>query len=62
MKILLQSNIWKEYAYDRLIDSIHNANIEYQEVGLIPFTEDFQEKESIDQQTKSNENRFFNLL
>lgn len=61
MKILLQSNIWKEYAYDRLIDSIHNANVEYQEVGLIPFTEDFQEKVIIEPTVIFGSNRFVNV-
>ena len=41
MKLLLQSNLWNEYGYTRLIASIQNAGIDYQEVNVIPFTTDF---------------------
>jgi len=40
-KWLLQKNIWNEYAYDRFIQSIKDADIPFEEVEVIPFIEDF---------------------
>lgn len=44
MKILLQKNIWNEYGYDRFTQSIFNADITHQFVGVVPFTDYFQEE------------------
>lgn len=41
MKVLLQKNIWQEYAYERFIHSLQSENVEFQEVNLIPFTKEF---------------------
>lgn len=43
MKILVQKNIWQEYSYDKFLYSMTENGIEYQEVGLIPFTHEFTE-------------------
>lgn len=40
-KWLLQNNIWQEYDYNRFVDSIRNAGIDFSMVDLIPFTENF---------------------
>lgn len=42
MKWLLQKNIWAEYDYDRFITSIIDAEQEYEEVNVIPFTDNFE--------------------
>lgn len=42
MKILLQKNIWQEYAYDRFLQSIKDhPHIDFEEVEVIPFTHNF---------------------
>lgn len=61
MQILAQTNIWKEYNYDRLIQSIIERNIPLQEVGLIPFTENFQEEITIEPTVVFGSNRFVNV-
>lgn len=44
MKLLLQKNIWNEYGYERFIQSIRDADVDYEIVNMIPFTEDFEEE------------------
>jgi hypothetical protein len=44
MKLLLQKNIWNEYGYERFIQSIEDANVDYEMINMIPFTEDFEEE------------------
>ena len=44
MKLLLQKNIWGEYGYERFEQSIRDANVDYEMVNMIPFTEDFEEE------------------
>jgi hypothetical protein len=41
--LLLQKNIWQEYAYDRFLASLTNENIEFVEVNVVPFTDEFDE-------------------
>lgn len=43
MKWLFQSNIWQEYDYTRLLDSVENAGVQFSMVDVIPFTNDFVE-------------------
>ncbi len=43
-KWLFQSNIWQEYAYDRLLASAEEAGVDFSMVDVIPFTEDFQQE------------------
>lgn len=42
MKLLLQKNIWQEYAYERFLKSLSDAEIDFLEVNVIPFTDDFE--------------------
>jgi hypothetical protein len=44
MKWLLQKNIWNEYGYFRFMNSIRDAGIDFEEVNLIPFTENFEKE------------------
>jgi len=39
MKFLFQKNIWQEYAYDRLLNSVQENDIDLEEVMVIPFTD-----------------------
>lgn len=39
---LLQKNIWNEYGYHRFMTSIEEQGIPFEEVHLIPFTENFE--------------------
>lgn len=41
MKWLFQSNIWEEYAYDRLLTSTENVGVDFSLVDVIPFTDYF---------------------
>lgn len=41
MKLLLQKNIWQEYAYDRFLKSLTDAGLDFEEVNVVPFTDDF---------------------
>lgn len=61
MKILFQSNIWREHAYDRLLDCIREQGIDYQEVDLVPFTEDFKQDVVIEPTVVFGSNRFVNV-
>lgn len=46
MKILLQNNIWQEYAYDGFVQSCYDHADQVEMVDIIPFTEDFVSKPS----------------
>ena len=61
MKILLQSNIWNEYGYTRFLNSIIDQHIVFQEVDLIPFTEEFQQEVNIEPTVIFGSNRFVNV-
>ena len=41
--ILLQKNIWQEYAYERFLKSLADASVPFVEVNVVPFTDDFDE-------------------
>jgi hypothetical protein len=40
-KWLIQKNIWNEYGYDRFIQSMHDNDVDFEEVHVIPFTDTF---------------------
>ena len=61
MKLLLQKNIWQEHAYDRFIASLDNAGIEFLEVGVIPFTENFPERVDFEPDAIFGSGRFVNI-
>jgi len=60
-KWLLQKNIWNEYGYDRLLNSIDNGNIPYEEVHLVPFTETFDKDIDFIPKHIFGSNRFVNV-
>lgn len=60
-KWLLQKNIWNEYGYDRLLSSIEQANIPYDEVHLIPFTDTFDREIDYIPSSVFGSNRFINV-
>lgn len=40
-KWLIQKNIWNEYGYERFIQSMHDNDVDFEEVHVIPFTDTF---------------------
>lgn len=58
---LFQKNIWQEYGYDRLIESVKNEQVPYEEVHIIPFTEEFDKTIDFVPQYIFGSNRFITV-